>query len=69
MAIREETKIIQSKEHGNCAVILGYMYLLKDFLPGPLCTGKPTLEVQQRAAFLGMFDPYDVDIYHRVIDS
>ena len=62
MAIREETKIIQSKEHGNCAVIHGNMCPLKDFLCGPLC--KPTLEVQQRAAFFGMFDPHDVDIYH-----
>ena len=50
IAIREENKILQSRVHGNCVVIHGYMYPLTDFLRGPLC--KPTLEVQQRAAFV-----------------
>ena len=65
--IRKEHKIIQSSVHGNCVVIYGYMYPLTDFLRGPLC--KPTLEVQQRAAFSGLFDPHDTDIYHQVINS
>ena len=69
MAIREQHKIIQSKLHGNCVVIHGYMFPLTDFLSGPLC--KPSLEVEQRAAFSSLFDPHDrdTDIYHRVIDS
>ena len=58
-------KIIQSRVHGNCVVIHGYMYPLKDFLSGPLC--KPTLEVQQRAAFVGMHDQHVVDTFHQVI--
>ena len=53
MAICDEVKIIQSKVHGNCVVINEYMFPLTDFLQGPLC--KPTLEVQQRVAFVGMF--------------
>ena len=67
MAIREENKIIQSRVHGNCVVIHGYMYPLTDFLRGPLC--KPTLEVQQRAAFVRMHDQHDVDTFHQVINS
>ena len=67
MAIREDNKIIQSRVHGNCVVIHGYMYPLTDFLRGPLC--KPTLEVQQRAAFVGMHDKHDVDIFHPVMKS
>ena len=65
MAIREQ--IIQSKLHGNCVVIHGYMFPLTDFLRGPLY--KPSLEVEQRAAFSSLFNPHDTDIYHSVIDS
>ena len=32
IAIREENKILQSRVHGNCVVIHGYMYPLTDFL-------------------------------------
>ena len=67
MAIREEHKVIQSSIHGNCVVLHGYMYPLTDFLRGPLC--KPSLEVEQRAAFSSLFDPHDTETYHRVIDS
>ena len=67
MAIREENKIILSRVHGNCVVIHGYNYPLTDFLRRPPC--KPTLEVQQRAAFVGMHGQHDVDTFYQVINS
>ena len=65
--IREDTKVILREPMGWCAVIDDYMHPLEDFLTGPL--RKPTLEVQARAAFLGLCETYDQDFHAGTIDS
>ena len=52
---------------GWCAVIDGFMHPLEDFLRGQLL--KPKLEVQARAAFMGLFETYNPDVHEETIRS
>ena len=64
---REDSKVIQSELYGRCVVINGYMHPITDFVRGPLC--KPPVEVQERAAFVSLWEAYDPDVYHSTIKS
>ena len=43
------------------------MYPISDFLRGPLC--KPSVEVQEMAAFMSLWENYDPAFYHSTIES
>ena len=63
----EGSKVIQSKVHGRCVVLDGIMYPITDFVRGPLC--KPSMEVQEMAAFMSLWEYYDPAFYHSIIQS
>ena len=65
--IREDSRIIQSRVQGRCVVFGGTRYPIFDFLRGPLC--KPSVEVQEMAAFMSLWDNYDPAFYHSTIES